>query len=115
MGSGRRGVSICFATSSLIGVGGVKLNLSTCSLDWRLVRVGHTLLFAVGARPPHNGVRKARRLNLFRDFGDLAADEFQTLSEIVLPFVPTGTISFTLRANILSVGLSESSQAATPR
>src|ERR1700748_808150 len=68
MGSGRRGVSICFATSSLIGVGGVKLNLSTCSLDWRLVRVGHTLLFAVGARPPHNGVRKARRLNLFRDF-----------------------------------------------
>jgi transposase len=33
--------------------------------------VGHTLLFAVGARPPHDGVRKARRstvYNIFRKF-----------------------------------------------
>jgi len=29
--------------------------------------VDHSLLFAVGAWPPHDGVRKARRLNLSRD------------------------------------------------
>src|SRR3954447_26293766 len=28
---------------------------------------GHSLLFAVGAGPPHDGVRKARRLNLSHD------------------------------------------------
>jgi hypothetical protein len=28
---------------------------------------GHALLFAVGAGPPHDGVRRARRLNLFHD------------------------------------------------
>jgi hypothetical protein len=29
--------------------------------------VGHSLLFAVGAGPPQDGVRRARRLNLSRD------------------------------------------------
>jgi transposase len=57
--------------------------------------VGHSLLFAVGAWPPHDGVRRARRLNLFRDlFRDLrgiAALRLQTLNEITLPIVPTGT------------------------
>ena len=33
--------------------------------------VGHLLLFAVGAGPPLDGVRKVRRLNLFRDLDAL--------------------------------------------
>jgi hypothetical protein len=47
---------------SLIGVGGVKLFLMPAALP-----AGHSLLFAVGAWPPHDGVRRARRLNLSRD------------------------------------------------
>jgi hypothetical protein len=35
--------------------------------------VGHSLLFAVGAWPPHDGVRRARRLNLSRDLRGIAA------------------------------------------
>lgn len=64
--------------------------------------MGCTLLFAVGAWPPHDGVRKARRLNLFHDLVDLSADGFETLNEIILPFVPTGTICFTFQANLFS-------------
>ncbi len=66
--------------------------------DRRLVRVGFTLLFAVGVRPPHDGVRKAGRLNLFGDLAGLSADRLKTLNEIILPFVPKGTIGFTLWA-----------------
>ena len=33
----------------------------------RVAPTGHSLLFAVGARPPQDGVRRARRLNLTRD------------------------------------------------
>jgi hypothetical protein len=42
--------------SSLIGVIRVKPLLSPEALP-----MGHSLLFAVGARPPHDGVRRARR------------------------------------------------------
>ena len=54
-----------------------------CSVpSGRLVRVGHALLFAVGAGPPHDGVRKARRLNLFHDLGGvgLAGSRLSTRS-----------------------------------
>src|SRR5579863_5806412 len=40
------------------------------ALQWvaaSLAPVGHSLLFAVGAGPPQDGVRRARRLNLSRD------------------------------------------------
>src|SRR4051812_23494245 len=47
---------------SLIGVVGVKLFLVP-----QAIPVGHSLLFAVGAWPPHDGVRRVRRLNLSRD------------------------------------------------
>src|SRR3954469_23319097 len=53
--------------------------------------VGHSLLFAVGAWPPHDGVRRARRLNLSRDLRGIAALRLWTLSEITSPIVPTGT------------------------
>src|SRR4051812_13698957 len=45
-----------------MGVVGVKLFLVP-----QAIPVGHSLLFAVGAWPPHDGVRRARRLNLSRD------------------------------------------------
>src|SRR5881392_3562911 len=44
----------------------VKLLLIALGPD-RVAPVGHSLLFAVGAGPPHDGVRKARRPNLFHD------------------------------------------------
>jgi hypothetical protein len=53
--------------------------------------VGHSLLFAVGAWPPHDGVRRARRLNLTRDLRGVAALRLRTLNEIASPIVPTGT------------------------
>src|ERR1700738_87901 len=53
--------------------------------------VGHWLLFAVGAWPPHDGVRRARRLNLTRDLRGVAALRLRTLNEIASPIVPTGT------------------------
>ena len=81
---------------------GVKLILFGWPVGGHFVRVGCTLLFAVGAGPPHDGVRKARRLNLFHDLVDLSADGFETLNEIILPFVPTGTICFTFQANLFS-------------
>lgn len=53
--------------------------------------MSHLLLFAVGAWPPHDGVRRARRLNLSRDLRGIAALRLQTLNEITSPIVPTGT------------------------
>jgi hypothetical protein len=50
----------------LIGVVEVKLFLIGFVVAF-VAPVGHSLLFAVGARPPHDGVRRARRLNLFHD------------------------------------------------
>jgi hypothetical protein len=41
------------------------------SLHITSIPVDHSLLFAVGAWPPHDGVRRARRLNLSRDLGAL--------------------------------------------
>jgi hypothetical protein len=38
------------------------------SLPHRVAAAGHSLLFAVGAGPPHDGVRRARHLNLSHDF-----------------------------------------------
>jgi hypothetical protein len=55
--------------------------------------VDHSLLFAVGAWPPHDGVRRARRLNLSRDLRGIATLRFRTLNEITSPIVPTGTTS----------------------
>jgi len=55
--------------------------------------VGHSLLFAVGARPPHDGVRRVRRLNLSRDLRGIASLRLRTLNEIASPIVPTGTTS----------------------
>jgi hypothetical protein len=72
--------------SSLIGVVGVKLFLSPFAIP-----VSHSLLFAVGAWPPHDGVRRARRPNLSRDLSGIAALRLWTLSEIASPIVPTGT------------------------
>ncbi len=60
-----------------------------------LAPLGHTLLFAVDARPPHDGVRKARRLNLFHDFAGFRP-QFETLNEIALPIVPKGPIRIIL-------------------
>jgi hypothetical protein len=56
--------------------------------------VRHSLLFAVGGGPPHDGVRKARRPNLSYDLAG-QAHRFETLNEIASPIVPTGTIRFT--------------------
>jgi hypothetical protein len=75
---------------SLIGFVGVKLFLF---LAPQAIPVGHTLLFAVGAWPPHDGVRRARRLNLSRDLQGIAALRLRTLNEIASPIVPTGTTS----------------------
>ena len=72
--------------SSLIGVSGVKLFLVPSAIP-----AGYSLLFAVGAWPPHDGVRRARRLNLSRGLRGIAALRLWTLSEITSPIVPTGT------------------------
>ena len=42
------------------------------SLPDRVAPAGHSLLFAVGAGPPHDGVRRARRLNLSHDFAGVS-------------------------------------------
>src|SRR3569833_731920 len=39
----------------------------------RAIPVSHSLLFAVGAWPPHDGVRRARRLNQSRALWGIAA------------------------------------------
>jgi hypothetical protein len=52
--------------SSLIGVVEVKLLLLGSCPD-PVAPAGHSLLFAVGAEPPLDGVRRARRLNLFHE------------------------------------------------
>ena len=62
---------------------------SSCSSS-QAIPVGHSLLFAVGAWPPHDGVRRARCLNLSRDL-EADAIRFRTLNEITSPIVPTGT------------------------
>src|ERR1700750_2148231 len=67
-------------------VSGVKLFLVPSAIP-----AGYSLLFAVGAGPPHDGVRRARRLNLSRDLRGIAALRLRTLSEIVSSIVPTGT------------------------
>jgi hypothetical protein len=72
--------------SSLIGVSGVKLFLVPSAIP-----AGYSLLFAVGARPPQDGVRRARRPNLSCDLRCIAALRLWTLSEITSPIVPTGT------------------------
>jgi len=67
--------------ASLIGAVEVKLLLlSTVEVKLLLLSgrmgapAGHSLLFAVGAEPPHDGVRRARRLNLLNDLGEFAQD-----------------------------------------
>src|ERR1700691_3391618 len=84
------GLRIC--ESSLIGVTRVKPILVP-----HVAPVGHSLLFAVGAWPPHDGIRRARRLNLTRDLRGIAALRFQTRNEITSPIVPTGTTRIRLR------------------
>ena len=58
------------------------------------IPVGHSLLFAVGARPPQDGVRRARRLNLSHDLRGIAALGLRALNEFAWPIVPTGTTRF---------------------
>ena len=53
--------------SSLIGVREASDLPIDVSCSRCVAPAGHALLFAVGARPPHDGVRRARRLNLFHD------------------------------------------------
>ena len=89
--------------ASLIGVVEVKLLL--LFLSGYVAPVGHSLLFAVGAGPPHDGVRRARRLNLFRDLAGIAARRFWTLNEIASPIVPTGTIRLALSGEFVETGL----------
>jgi hypothetical protein len=55
------------------------------------IPVGHSLLFAVSAWLPHDGVRRARRLNLSRDLEALLPAGSGLSSEIASPIVPTGT------------------------
>ena len=51
----------------------------------------HSLLSAVSAGLPHNRVRRAGCLKLFRD---LRADpRIRTLNEVISPIVPMGTIA----------------------
>ena len=52
-----------------------------------------SLLFAVGAGPPYDGVRRARCLNLDHDLASLVR-RLWTLNEVASPIVPTGTIRF---------------------
>ena len=84
---GNSGIRVdAFLSVLLIGVSGVKLFLLPSA-----VPIGHSLLFAVGARPPHDGVRKTRRLNVSRDLRGIAAYRLWILSEIASPIVPTKT------------------------
>jgi len=92
--------------TSLIGVERSSYSCSVAAVGRHLVRVGHALLFAVGVGPPHDGVRRARRLNQLNDLVGLSAGRFAAVNEIILPFVLTGTICFTFRANLLCVSAS---------
>jgi hypothetical protein len=58
------------------------------------------LLFAVDAESPHDGVRKARRLNLVNNFRTCGR-RFGTVTGFALPIVPTGTIWIALSNEIL--------------
>src|SRR3954464_2493118 len=65
---------------------------------------GHSLLFAVGAGSPHDGLRKARRLNLSHDLAGvpLAGSGLSTRSP--RPSSPTGTIRCALLGRVPGVG-----------
>jgi hypothetical protein len=54
----------------MIGVSWVKLLRADILPSAVVGPMGHSLLFAVGARPPHGGVRRAWRPNLFHSVGD---------------------------------------------
>jgi hypothetical protein len=58
--------------------------------------VGHSLLFAVGAGPPHDGVRRTRRLNLLSDLAGIGTCRLEPVNEIASTIVPTGTIRLPL-------------------
>src|ERR1700733_12428699 len=91
VGHGGLTVADCvISETSLIGVAGVKLFLFLLP---DVAPVDHSLLFAVGAWPPHDGVRRTRRLNLSRDLRGITTLRFRTLSEITSPIVPAGTTS----------------------
>jgi hypothetical protein len=83
--------------SSLIGAVEVKLLLLSVP---DISPSGSSLLFAVGAGPPHDGVRRARCLNLDHDLASLAR-RLWTLNEVASPIVPTGTIRFASWASSL--------------
>src|SRR5215207_309317 len=72
--------------------GAVEVKLLLLSVRIRRPR-GSSLLFAVGAGPPHDGVRRARCLNLDHDLASLVR-RLWTLNEVASPIVPTGTIRF---------------------
>lgn len=48
-------------------------------LSLRAIPVGHSLLFAIGAWPPQDGVRRARSPDLSRDLRGIAALRLRTL------------------------------------
>ena len=56
--------------SSLIGVSWVRLLRADFLPSAVIAPMGHALLFAIGARSPHDGFRRARRPNLVHDVGD---------------------------------------------
>lgn len=68
--------------ASLIGVMGIKLFLSPC-----VIPVDQTLLFAVGAWPPHDGVRRGGVSICLATFGALTL-RLRTLNEIASPSSP---------------------------
>ncbi len=76
----------------MIGVAGVELFLFSCRAR-RVTRFSSRLAHW----PPHDGVGRARRLNLSRDLRGIAALRLRTLNEIASPIVPTGTMRLRLR------------------
>ena len=65
------------------------LSGSSCFLVFVTVPMDHSLLSEVSAGLPHDGVRRAGCLKLFRD---LQADlRIRTLNEVIPPIVPMGT------------------------
>ena len=63
--------------------GAVEVKLLLLSVRIRRPR-GSSLLFAVGAGPPHDGVRRARCLNLDHDLASLVR-RLWTLNEVASP------------------------------
>ena len=66
-----------------------------CSCPDHIAPAGHSLLFAVGAGPPHDGVRE-QGVSICSTTLRGNARRLWTLNEIALPIVPTGTIRITL-------------------